>query len=77
MLDPYSDVSVQNSRQRYREILAEIEQERMFEDPEARGADAHKRVLFGMGNVFVALGRRLQQLSRFDPSATARSRQAW
>jgi len=70
MLDPYSPVSVENSRQRYREMVEEIERERLFAEPEARGAGAHQRVLFGAGNLFVVLGRRLQQLSSLDASRT-------
>ncbi len=70
MLDPYSDLSVANSRQRYHEMLAEIEQERLFADPQARREEVHKRVLFGAGNLFVALGKRLQQLSRLEATTT-------
>ncbi len=69
MLDPYGPITMENARQRYREMVEEIERERMFADPEARGAEVHKRVLFGAGNLFVALGRRLQSLSRLEPNA--------
>lgn len=69
MLDPYGPITVENARQRYREMVEEIERERMFADPEARGAEVHKRALFGAGNLFVALGKRLQALSRLESSA--------
>jgi hypothetical protein len=70
MLDPYGPVEVENARERYRELVEEIERVHMFDDPEARGAHVHKRVLFGAGNLFVALGKRLQSLSSLEASAT-------
>ena len=69
MLDPYSSTTVENARQRYREIVEEIERERMFAEPKAQGTLVHKRVLFGAGNLFVSLGKRLQQLSSLDANA--------
>ena len=69
MLDPYSSTTVENARQRYREMVQEIERERMFAEPEAQEPHVHKRVLFGAGNMFVSLGKRLQELSSLEANA--------
>ena len=75
MLDPYGPITAENSRQRYREMVDQIERERMFDDPDARGPVVHQRVLFGAGNLFVALGRRLQALSSLEGSTAPALRQ--
>ncbi|MCA1553185.1 MAG: hypothetical protein LC737_02280 [Chloroflexi bacterium] len=67
MLDPYSEPAADCARERYRDLLKEIELEQLLNEVQPRRTHVHERMLLAIGNIFVALGSRLQELSQHEP----------